>query len=123
MSSQSRLAEKLEDVTAILVLGAGLLALILGYDKWWAILALGWLVLVPLVDEVGDLVVEWRSERRSNASRTSEDAEPSALTTLQERYARGEIDDLEFERRLERLLETETVDEARPPAEYESFER
>lgn len=36
-----------------------------------------------------------------------------ALDTLRDRYARGELGDEEFERKLEALLETETPDEAR----------
>ena len=36
-----------------------------------------------------------------------------ALASLRRRYARGEIDDAEFERRLERLRETETLADVR----------
>lgn len=127
MTNQSRIIEKLEDVTAILVLGAGLLALVLGFDKWWAILALGWFVLVPLVDEGGDLILEWMARDRTNDSSAPNRDRPEALTTLRDRYARGEIDELEFERRLERLLDTETMDAVEKYAEneieYESSER
>ncbi|PSP32540.1 hypothetical protein BRC64_06440 [Halobacteriales archaeon QH_10_67_22] len=41
-----------------------------------------------------------------------EDDTDAALADLRERYARGEITDAEFERRVERLLETESVDDA-----------
>ena len=39
--------------------------------------------------------------------------EEEALTLLRRRYARGEIDDDEFDRRLERLMEVESVEDAR----------
>jgi hypothetical protein len=44
----------------------------------------------------------------TDATRDRDDA----LRTLRDRYARGQVDEVEFERRLERLLETETVDAA-----------
>lgn len=58
------------------------------------------------------VLTNWRSE---NPSRTSDRAagsttDPEAvLETLKEQYAVGEIDEGEFERRLETLLENETV--------------
>jgi len=41
-----------------------------------------------------------------------EDDTDAALADLRERHARDEITDAEFERRVERLLETESVDDA-----------
>ena len=47
-----------------------------------------------------------------------QDEREDALTALRERYANGEIDEAEFERRVERLLETESVERAE--STYES---
>lgn len=44
----------------------------------------------------------------SDDEETTEDVDP--LATLQDEYARGAIDDAEFERRLERLAETGALD-------------
>jgi Predicted membrane protein (DUF2078). len=41
---------------------------------------------------------------------TTDDEDP--LTTLRQRYANGKIDEAEFERRLELMLETEDVQES-----------
>jgi hypothetical protein len=61
-----------------------------------------------------------RYERRERSGRrrdvgawTTETSEGTAFEELRGRYARGEIDEAEFEHRVERLLRTETVTDAR----------
>lgn len=65
---------------------------------------LGFAYLKTDVDQISD----WGSSQSSSETDPQEDA----LTILRERYARGEIDQDEFERRLDDLLETETVEQA-----------
>ncbi|MFC7193702.1 SHOCT domain-containing protein [Halosimplex aquaticum] len=74
----------------------------------------GWLFLVPVIAIVSDYVdvQEWLAGPSTAEATADErdDAGDDALQRLRERYAAGEIDDVEFERRLERLLETEDVE-------------
>ena len=118
MADPSALADKLEDVVAILTLGLGVLAVVLGVDHAWAIFVVGWLLVVPLIDEVGADVIGWLARR--TADRSEEEFNP--LATLQDRYARGELDEATFERRLERLLENETVEDVERRLERETVD-
>jgi uncharacterized membrane protein len=102
-------------IVSILTLGVGLGLLFLGVEQFWVAFVLGWVVLTPLSAVVfGD-----DDERERWAEFGDEDADAAApadredaLDLLRERYARGELDDVEFERKVERLLETESVAEA-----------
>lgn len=71
------------------------------------LLSLGVLGFVYLKTEEGPL--RWI---RSSDDDSVEETEQEPLTTLRQRYARGEINRPEFERRLNDLLETETVEQA-----------
>ena len=52
-------------------------------------------------------------QRRQAPSTHATSDEDDALATLRDRYARGELTDAEFERQVERLLETEDAGAAR----------
>jgi uncharacterized membrane protein len=71
----------------------------------------GFFVLIPLVALLGEdfPLVEAADPGGESASSTATTEDP--LATLRERYATGEIGEEEFERRLERLLETEKLEE------------
>ena len=103
-------------VASTVVTGFWLAALPTGRSWWLGALILG-SVVVPVVavlygDE--DLRREWWDEWVGNGSdanererqRTDPRAERDALETLRDRYARGELSDERFERKLEKLLET-----------------
>lgn len=102
---------------AILILGAGLLALFAGYEYFFLIFVFGYAVVLPLIAihvgkrEDGE---NTDTERATDETSTSE-AQAStsdALAVLRERYARGDLTDKQFERKLDRLFETETPEQA-----------
>jgi uncharacterized membrane protein/ribosomal protein L37E len=75
---------------------------------------------IPIAADIADTF----APDPDGASRTNEyetaGTETDALAELRKRYARGEIDETEFERRLERLLESEHTDgKRREPADTE----
>jgi len=88
---------------AILTLGAIVLLGSLGLGAVsGVVVAIGWFVLTPLLLFWGAEIAEFLyGEETSQGT--------DALTELKGRYARGEIDDAEFEQRLERLIELDEV--------------
>ena len=116
-SAVQRLRENATGVVLTLVTGIWLAALFLDQGWWLSFMLFGYVVLVPMTALLFDddtSVEEWwgddaeRTESSDPATATDEDA----LATLRERYARGELTDEQFERKVERLLETETLDDA-----------
>ncbi|WP_336024040.1 SHOCT domain-containing protein [Halobellus salinisoli] len=123
--------------TALLVLGAGLGSLfgvpILNAVEFWVIFVIGYAVVVPLVsllrgerpgaDDRSD--ANRREQRDAGQTREADQTHETdqtregregvdvALDRLRERYARGDLSDEQFERKLERLLETDTPENAR----------
>ncbi|WP_436931002.1 SHOCT domain-containing protein [Halosimplex halobium] len=105
-----------------LTLGVAFSLMFLGVDYFWVAFPVGFGGGMPLAvalakyyesrrdrereHEHGRGGSEWRRDRNRDAETDD------ALAELRARYAAGEIDDVEFERRVERLLETESVDDA-----------
>ncbi|SNZ05963.1 Short C-terminal domain-containing protein [Natronoarchaeum philippinense] len=130
-----RLRNNAVEITSILITGLWLSGLLLTDQNWWlGVLIVGYAAVIPLVQTIfGDDEDEYDDEewshwtgRSKDESATESDAESDPLETLRERYARGELTDEQFERKLERLLETETIEdvEDRRRAEREpEFER
>lgn len=90
-------------ITALtLVVAFGLLAL--GVEDFWVVFVLGFGVVLPTA--LGVVAVGW-TNRDSDGDRSAEDDPRAALDELRLRYARGEITHEAFERRVERLVETD----------------
>lgn len=106
----------LEALTAgavtLFVLSVAFGALALGNSWFWIAFPIGFGGLLPL--SLG-YVRRYESNRNRNDTRdrTRADSSDPALSVLRDRYARGEIDEREFESRVERLLETESIGESR----------
>lgn len=117
-----RAIENLPAITTFLILGGGFVALFAKISWFWMIWVLGFSVLLPLVailsEEIylggeqsvsaGSSPTEATTQPNAETDTTTQDA----LDTLRERYARGDLTEQQFERKLTRLLETETPETA-----------
>jgi len=128
--------ENATQIVSTFVTGTWILALIAGFDWWLWFMLFGYMVLLPTVstlfggedeweegdeewhegdDQWGERNEEWGTGREPDAgpdAKVGAEADNrDALGTLRARYARGELTDDQFERKVERLLETETLDD------------
>ena len=119
----TNLPEALTPLFAVITLPAGILAgLFVGLEAAAVVLVVGWLVLVPAsailfgpgspvglpTDDLEEAIeLAERAKTLGATGGTGDEEDP--LQQLRERYAQGEIDEAELERRLEALLELEDL--------------
>ena len=112
---------------ALLVLGAGLGSLfglpVLAAVDFWVIFVIGYAVVVPLVSLLRGRGAESTDQPRDSEVVSHEESNDidAALDRLRDRYARGELSEAQFERKLETLLETETPEDARERVDREGI--
>jgi len=115
-----RARENVPGIVSILVTGLWMAALFTGQNWWPAVLLVGYAVVLPLTGLLfGDgadrekWVDGWSNSGTTAVTETdtgTEDEE-TPLESLRRRYAEGELTDAQFERKLEKLLETETLED------------
>ncbi len=82
-----------------------------GVQFFWVAFVIGFAGILPMA--LG--LVKYKQRQSEHSTGTDETGE--ALEALRQRYARGELTDEEFDHRVERLLETESVPDAKKYAE------
>ncbi|ELY42943.1 SHOCT domain-containing protein [Natronorubrum tibetense] len=97
---------------SMLTVGLALGLLFLGWSNFWIVFVIGFAFVLPAAVQLA----QWYETQSSSATHDSQphtnNEQQRPLETLRERYASGEIDEEEFERRVTRLLETESVADA-----------
>ncbi|MFP9193222.1 SHOCT domain-containing protein [Natronosalvus vescus] len=130
VSLGDRFAQNATAITSTLITGLwlGLLVGDIGGNLWLAVLIVGYVAVIPAVSMLFD-DEEWEGELEEDtetpaSSRNDHAAdnrappapdghvpEEDALETIRRRYARGELSDEQFEHKLERLLDVETLED------------
>lgn len=100
---------RVKSAVGALTLFVGIALAVAGVSNFWLAFVIGWVVLTPLA---GALAARYEDRVADESSDGDADERTDALAELRQRYADGEIDEVEFERRVERLLETESMDDA-----------
>jgi uncharacterized membrane protein len=110
-----RTSKSASGIAAVLVTGTWLALLLLNFPSdssnlWLAVMLFGYIAVVPIVSMLFDEEEEAESDAPTGDAENSESED--ALERLRRRYAEGELTDEQFERKLDRLLETETLEDA-----------
>jgi len=97
------------------VTGFWIVALVTGQEWWLAALLVGYVVVVPLTEllygDADEEAAEGSVDEIEAVQASSADTDETPLERLRRRYAEGKLTDEQFERKLERLLETETLED------------
>jgi uncharacterized membrane protein len=118
---RERFRNNASGIAATTVTGTWLGALLAGFDWWLGFMLFGYVVIIPVVSTLFDEEEGLDDAEAGSAPVGREqptDEEPragdaaDALERLRTRYANGELTDEQFERKLDRLLETETLEDA-----------
>jgi uncharacterized membrane protein len=120
VSRTARLLGLLVPVLAVVTLPLGLLtALVVGLTQAAVVFVVGWLLLVPLAAILAGILKHHSAEVTApeegvlapgTGSSEAADTDEGPVEVLRDRYARGEIDEAELERRLDALLELDELD-------------
>ena len=95
-------------IIAIVTLPIGILsAVFVSLEAAIVVFVVGWFLLVPLLPIVTRELLP--ALRGAADEQDEETEEPDPVAALRQRYVDGEIDDEEFERRLDRLIDSEDV--------------
>jgi len=115
------------EIVSVLVTATWLAALFTGQGWWLPAMLVGYVAVVPLTALLfgdRDAIEEWWDDgprAPDGPAESGVEADEDPVETLKRRYAEGELTDEEFERKLERLLETERID--RPGGDRTAQER
>jgi uncharacterized membrane protein len=112
-SFRARATQNASGLAATLVTGTWLALLMLNVPSeiWLAVMLFGYIAVVPVVSMLFDEDEDEATTDQQSADSAAETDSEDALERLRRRYAEGELTDEQFERKLERLLETETLED------------
>lgn len=120
-----RVRENASGIAATVITGTWLAMLMLDFPSglWLAVMLFGYIAVIPVVSMLFDEEDEADESEWTGAAGTGGAEEETPLEKLRRRYAEGELTDEQFERKLERLLETETLEDVEKSSQYPDREQ
>mgnify|MGYP006274762639 FL=1 len=129
-----RLRENAVGIVSTLVTAIWMGALFTNQDWWLAALLVGYVAVIPVTamlfgdEEEAEEAMDgswdyWRGKPKREDDEDEDEDEETPLETLRRRYAEGELSEAQFERKLDQLLETETMEDAEEYAGRRDRER
>jgi len=102
----AQVSANLTELVSVLITGTWLVALFTGQEWWLPFMLFGHVVIVPvtalLVGDQDTVTQWWSDEDHASAPAANESSDESALQTLRDRYARGELTNVVLHARLSR---------------------
>lgn len=112
---ETPLQEIVGGVTIGLILAVAFGLLAIGYPWFWVVFIIGFAGILPAMLGLTKLYERRRAREREFTGNETADVDGSddPLALLRHKYARGDLSDAEFERKLDRLLKTESPEDIR----------
>ena len=105
----THLTSVVASVVTMLTLATAFGLLAVGWPYFWIVFPIGFGGVLPAATAIAG----WREAKRKQTQTVRQTGAGGKLATLREQYANGEIDEATFERKVERLLETESIEDAK----------
>lgn len=107
---ESSLVSLVQTLVSGAIISLGVFLFVADWSWFWVVFLIGFAAVLPVATRLAERY-ESRADSTEETDATDGDQQ-AALAALRDRYASGEIGEDEFERRVERLLETESVEDA-----------
>jgi uncharacterized membrane protein len=113
MFKSDRISDNITQVTSTIITGVWLVALFTGQSWWLSFMLFGYIIVVPLTalifGDEQDIDEWWDSDIDIDNEDEKEQEKP--IKKLKNRYVNGEISEDQFDRKLQKLIETENVED------------
>lgn len=110
MFKSKRISDNITQVTSTIITGVWLAALFTGLSWWLSFMLFGYIVIVPLTallfGDEEDIEEWWDSDIQ-----TDEENQEDPIKNLKNKYVNGQMSEAEFDRKLQKLIETENIDD------------
>jgi uncharacterized membrane protein len=110
MFKSDRISDNITQVTSTIITGVWLVALFTGQSWWLSFMLFGYIIVVPLTalifGDEEDIEEWWDSDVQTDKEKQEE-----PIKNLKNKYVNGQISEKEFDRKLQKLIDTENIED------------